>query len=132
MKNAILVLSLGLALMAGGFSTDASAADRLAGSQWGPGYPEKQFIRFEADDKVMGNGGCNRFFGAYEAQPDGTIGIGPLASTKMACPDEIMQKEAGFVRALEAAASYNRETGQLTLFDAEGAELVVLRHLDWD
>lgn len=127
MKTVLLCLALTV-MSAGG----SWAGDPLAGSEWGPGYPEKQSVRFAADGEVFGTGGCNRFFGAYEASPEGTINIGPLASTKMACPDDVMQKEDAFLRMLEAAAGFTRETGEMRLFDKDKEEIALLRHLDWD
>ena len=126
-----LKLFLGL-LMAGSIIWPAMAADILAGSEWGPGQAERQFIRFENDGKVAGNGGCNRLFGSYEISGTNSILIGPLASTRMACPPTIMEKETAFISALENVRKFKRETGKLILFDDERVRLVTLLHRDWD
>ena len=110
-----LVWVLGLLLFAGTLSTPAladevSGNDALAGSEWGPLQPGDQFIRFEAEGRVVGSGGCNRIFGSYELSEVDRISIGPLASTKMMCPPEIMDNEADFIAAIESARSFVRET----------------------
>lgn len=111
---------------------EASGNDLLAGSEWGPAESGEPFIRFEAEGRVAGSGGCNRIFGSYTASDENMISIGPLASTKMMCPQDVMDGEAAFIASLESASGFSRETGKLTLFDKDGAEIIVLRHRDWD
>lgn len=36
---------------------------------------------------VNGTGGCNHFFGSYEANSDGTITVNTVGMTRMLCPD---------------------------------------------
>jgi heat shock protein HslJ len=48
-------------------------------------------LQFEGDS-ASGSGGCNRFTGTYEEDRN-SISFGPLASTRMACPEEIMSAE---------------------------------------
>ena len=50
---------------------------------------EFPFIGFDTNTgKVFGNSGCNRMMGSFDvnAKP-GTIDLGAMASTRMACPD---------------------------------------------
>ena len=49
-------------------------------------------IEFDAEGKVVGSGGCNRFTGGYTFE-DGRLEIGPLAGTKMMCPEAVMAQE---------------------------------------
>jgi heat shock protein HslJ len=56
-------------------------------------------LEFTADGRVSGSGGCNRFTGSYTLDGD-TLGVGPLASTKMMCPEAVMAQEDGFFQAL--------------------------------
>ena len=78
----------------------------------------RAYLRFHADgDKVVeGSGGCNRFSGRYDVT-DGTLSIGPLLATKMACPD--MREEAAFFAALQRADAYRLENETLLLLQKE-------------
>jgi polar amino acid transport system substrate-binding protein len=75
---------------------------------------------------LSGNGGCNAYSGAYTAV-DGAITVMPLAVTMMLCvePEGVAEQEAAYLAALQAAARYTLDGGQLTLADAAGAPLVV-------
>lgn len=63
-------------------------------------------INFAADGSVSGNAGCNNFMGSYTTDGN-TIAIGPLATTRMMCEEEIMQQEMQFIAALESSATYS-------------------------
>lgn len=55
---------------------------------------EFPFIGFDTKTgKVYGNSGCNRMMGSFDvnAKP-GTIDMGALGSTRMACPDMTVEK----------------------------------------
>ena len=100
----------------------------LAGSEWATDI-EGQFIQFGAEGKVSGNGGCNRFGGAYTQ--DGTaLSFGPLMSTKMACM--ILSDEQKFFDVL--ANTKQAEITHLTLVlkDEAGDVLASLVRSDWD
>lgn len=75
------------------------------------------YIHFS--DKVTANGflGCNQFNGKYISDGAG-IKIGPLMSTKMACPDESIENQ--FRNALETAASYYTDDKYLYLKNDNG------------
>ena len=80
-------------------------------------------MRFDAG-QASGNASCNRFFAPYTL--DGSqLTFGPAGSTMMACPEPAMSQEHAFLTALGAVASYEIAGAQLTLFDAEGAALLV-------
>lgn len=83
-------------------------------------------LNFGADGTVSGNAGCNNFTGSYESG-DGTLQVGPLASTKIFCasPSGVMDQEAQFLAALQNAATYEIANDQLTIRDTEGAMQVV-------
>lgn len=68
--------------------------------------------------QVSGTAGCNRYFGSYEVNGE-AITISPLGSTRMACAEEIMAQESGFLTALPAATTFQIEGEQLTVvYDA--------------
>ncbi len=81
------------------------------------------YIRFEVDGSIEGNAGCNGFFGSLE-QRDSGVGVGPLGTTRMACPDPIMSREISFIDAVQKMASFQSTSDSLSLLDEEGDVLV--------
>jgi heat shock protein HslJ len=75
---------------------------------------------FGADGQVSGSGGCNTFNGPYQSTAN-TLSIGPLASTRMACDQPVMDQETAYFAALERTTTYRFENGRLMLADAGGA-----------
>ncbi len=75
---------------------------------------------FSADGKLSGNAGCNTFNGTYTTDGD-KITIGPLATTRMACEQAVMDQETAYLNALANAATYSLGKGTLELRDASGA-----------
>lgn len=104
-------------------ATLASAGEDLRGTQWGPLDNGRQFMRFGDDNTLTGHGGCNRFFASYETDSEGGLQIGPVGSTKMACPPKIMDAETGFFNLLQNASTYSIEDEVLIIFDSEGEAL---------
>jgi len=96
-----------LTLMVLGLPALAQSAE-LAGSEWRPEWVDgatspsgtEVLVRFEAEGRVTGNGGCNRFFGSYKVTGD-ALEFGPLGATRMACPDPIMDHETALFKVLE-------------------------------
>jgi heat shock protein HslJ len=78
---------------------------------------------FTADATVAGSAGCNRYSGSYTWTGD-QLSFSPLASTKMACADDVMTQESAFLASMERVASFAIEGSQLTLSDASGAVLL--------
>jgi heat shock protein HslJ len=70
-------------------------------------------------DQVSGSGGCNRFSGGYTTD-GGSIDIGPLASTQMACVGDAMQVEADYLARLDEAATYSISGTTMTMSDKAG------------
>jgi heat shock protein HslJ len=71
-------------------------------------------------DGVSGNGGCNQFNGPSTVDGQ-SITIGPLASTRAACPDEaLQQQETDYFAALELATSFAVTGDRLDLFRPGG------------
>lgn len=111
----------------------------LAGSEWRPteidgaeiAEDTKIFIGFGADGRVQGSGGCNRFTGSYEVDGD-TISFGPLASTRMLCPDPIQQSEDRLFATLARATRFARDGSDLTLSDDAETPLMRLVQTDVD
>jgi heat shock protein HslJ len=118
--------------------TGAHAAP-LQGSEWKPlligdnpvAEASQAFIQFRSKGRLVGHGGCNRLFAEYQAG-DGHIFIGPVAATRMACPEDLMTTEAALAQALEQARSYQRMQTKLVLFGSDGKPLLEMRQTDWD
>lgn len=114
-------------------STVATNAAELAGSEWGVSKPLEQFVQFSGNRKVSGHAGCNRFFGSFVLEKsNGSITIGPLASTKKACPKPILNAERKFLNKLETAKFYKRSQKYLELFDKNSESLLRLNWHDFD
>ena len=86
----------------------------LAGSEWRlidlageKAATVEQTIRFGADDKVTGSGGCNSYFGRYDVL-DGELSIGPIGATKKLCERTVMRHEDRFFAALRTALKAQR------------------------
>jgi heat shock protein HslJ len=62
-------------------------------------------LTFPDSGKTAGNGSCNRFFGSVEIHGD-AIHFGPLASSRMACPEAQMNQETKYLQALQAAERF--------------------------
>ena len=109
----------------------------LAGSEWqlrdfaGEPAPAEAWIGFKADGSAAGQGGCNRFTGGYTEAP-GELTFGPVAATRMACPEPMMQTESDFFGALDATREAVATHLLLALFDADGKLLATLTRRDAD
>ena len=116
-----------------------AAATSLQGTEWKPlrigdtAVPEESsaFVQFRSKGRMSGYSGCNRMFAEYEAA-DGQIFIGPVAATRMACAETVMDRESALAAALENARTYLRDGTRLVLFDAGGQPLLEMRQTDWD
>ena len=132
-RGAFALLCLGLCL------TATAATAQLAGSEWRPvqiGTLDLRedaglFVLFESEGQFAGHAGCNRFFGSYRI--DGSaIEIGPLGATRMACPEDVMDRERRFLDALGAAVRFQRDKTELTLFDDADEPVARFVQTDWD
>lgn len=104
----------------------------LVGTEWGPGEGDiDQFIAFKTDGDVVGSGGCNNFFGSF-TQNGRSITFGPLASTRMACPQPIMEAERAFLSMLEQVRTVDATVKEMTLFGENEQVLATLQRRDWD
>ena len=72
---------------------------------------------------VSGNSGCNSYNASYEASGD-QISFGPIAGTKMACPEPDGSTEARFLQLLEGVASYEVSGRAMSMNDADGTPVL--------
>ncbi|NBC15312.1 MAG: META domain-containing protein [Gammaproteobacteria bacterium] len=85
--------------------------------------PGSDFVLMLADDGRLSGRACNNYRGGFIAA-DGDFALeGPLAATKMLCPDPegVNAQEAAYFAALERAAAYRIRGDELVLLDADGA-----------
>lgn len=100
--------------------TDKPGAQYLVGSEWQlrdlGGTPvvedSSATLSFVDPGRVTGNGSCNRYGGSAELG-DGTIKVGPLAATKMACTPEVDAQERAYLAALQNASRLELVGGEL-------------------
>jgi len=110
---------------------DGQPLSNLAGSEWGLEGQDAPFVQFGSNGDMNGNGGCNSFGGRYELNGQRLI-IGPIMSTKKACPGSIMEQETAFFKALQSAHRIEATHLRLIIFDDKDQELLSLIRRDWD
>jgi heat shock protein HslJ len=74
----------------------------------------EMFVQFEDNGQLRGHGGCNLFSGNYDLE-DGSLQVGPLRSTRMACPEPAMSFEMSFMEALQTPAKASIVGNKLVL-----------------
>jgi copper homeostasis protein (lipoprotein) len=84
-----------------------------------PEQQEPHFVLASEGNRVRGSTGCNRIMGGFEQDADGFRFKG-LATTRMACPPAIAQRESRFLDALNAVTSQRIIGESLELRDASG------------
>ncbi len=67
-----------------------------------------------ATKRASGSAGCNRFNGTYELSGN-SLRFGPLATTRMMCPPEIMAVEDAMLEALATELTWSLQDGTLIL-----------------
>lgn len=80
------------------------------------------------EGRVTGTTGCNRLNGRVRADTR-QIQFGPLATTKMACPDDAGATEGSFLTTLRQPLTYQVGEGKLTLL-RDNAPLLVFKKVD--
>jgi len=98
--------------------------DVLAGSEWtlvawDPGAPapdDPAITLAFRDGRLGGSAGCNRYFASPQAGPSpGELAIGPVGTTRMACPDPLADIESRYLRQLQAVRKFGFLLGRLAL-----------------
>jgi heat shock protein HslJ len=81
-------------------------------------------LQFGTDAKVSGHGTVNQYGGSYKVEGQ-SLTIGPLAQSRMAGEQALMDQEAAYVKALESSTKWSVVQGRLELRDADGAAMVI-------
>lgn len=141
MKNPFKIILFTLALCAGllilsacapTVSQQGSEAD-LTASVWGLSTLNDQPLvpgtsisaQFTSDGKIGGSAGCNQYNGTYTTSGNKLQVAAPLATTMMACPQEIMDQETTYLAALGEVKTYSITADQLTLSDGNKKNIMV-------
>ena len=74
----------------------------------------------EVSSRLSGSGGCNRLAGSYEVGDEG-LRFGPIASTRMACSEAVMERESAFLAALAEVTGHRLDGSALVLLDGDRA-----------
>jgi heat shock protein HslJ len=78
---------------------------------------------FSEDGNLAGSAACNQYRATYQVN-DSQTRIGPIATTRMICPEPVMQQEMEYLNALQSAASYDIQGSDLILFNANDTRAV--------
>ena len=75
-----------------------------------------------ADGKISGSGGCNNYNSSFTLAEDNPFGmtISPVAATKKACPDPILNQETAYFTALEKVSQWGYQIGRLVMYYDKG------------
>ena len=122
-ERLVLVVSSMKEVKATSQSESAKVPFNLAGTEWlledlaGTGVIDnvQATLTFPEDGKTAGNGSCNRFFGPAEVTGS-AIKLGPLGLTRMACATAVMNQEAKYVDALQAAERFEWKEPYLLIY----------------
>ena len=125
--------ALGLAMVLAGCSTagpggSGQASAPLAGTSWlaqdidGRGVLAgvQSTLLFDAAQRISGRAACNQYFGTVERGEGGSLRLKPAGTTRMACPEPVMEQEQRYLEALGAVTAYRSESATLSLLDAGG------------
>ena len=91
--------------------------------------PALQRVTLEIEDtRVSGQGPCNRYFGSITHSDTGSnsIQVGPLASTKMACPN--LSAEHRYFQDLQRVSMVKVVSDELLLTTSDQVKLVFTYH----
>ena len=75
-------------------------------------------MRFEGNDRIVGWGGCNRYFAAVRSGFN-FFEVGPIGSTRRICPPVVMEQEERFFAVLQKARGIRMQGADLVI-DCEG------------
>ena len=78
-------------------------------------------LRLGRDKSAVGSGGCNSFSATYRMRRDSRLEFGPIASTEIACQNQVGEQEARYSSILDAAETYSRYgDGSLSIIAPDG------------
>ena len=72
---------------------------------------------------ISGNSGCNSYHASYEASGN-EISFGPIAGTKMACPEPENSTEARYLQLLDGIATFEVSGRSMSMNDQDGTPVL--------
>lgn len=133
-KNWLVIsLSLVVLILAACTSSGSQQGDDLTGKVWAVteliGNPLVDgtgiSAQFNADGKVSGSAGCNRYNGTFTVSGNNITFASPMASTMMMCEQALMDQESAYLTALSEVKTFAVKGDILTLTGEDGTKLVV-------
>jgi heat shock protein HslJ len=84
---------------------------------WDQKAPAKPVVTLNlSEGRASGSSGCNRYFASFEAgDAPGTLTVGGVGGTRMACPGPEMELERDYLRSLSAVTRYGFVNTKLSL-----------------
>lgn len=108
---------------------DIWALEKLDGKQWESKSLERPTLEIKlTTGKVMGTDGCNQYNGTIQKITTEELVLGPLASTKKACPD--MELSDLFHTKMAEVKGYHRDELKLTLLNDDGQAVMQFKKVD--
>lgn len=127
LKNLLGISLFAILLVSCGSAKEADPIAVLTSKNWqlqsinGTAVESSQFSKglpnatFSADNKIMGNGGCNTYSGSYNLNDEMGLNVSQVISTKMAC--DAMATETAYFDALNKANMVKIDPDKLILMD---------------
>ena len=90
-----------------------------------PALPDVEVTLQIADGQLSGSAGCNNYTGTVTGLADdpSAFQVGPIAATKKACPDPVMNQETTYLNRLGQVKSWKYDAGQLALLYASDTDV---------
>jgi heat shock protein HslJ len=138
MKSIGLVAIGSLSILLLGACSPARSSQGLTGSIWllnelndqAPIIGTAITAEFDVEGRVGGSSGCNNYSTSYKVDGNQLTFGEPVASTMMACPEEIMEQEREYLGVLADTAAFEITNDELILKDANGSELARFDAID--
>ena len=126
--RALVALAFGASVIAGGctqsygeFPADKTYTSIDAPDSYTP--VEGTTVRLEfADNRISAEAGCNRLFGTVDTS-QGRITVESLGSTRVACPQALLDQDGWLSAFLTSKPQWSRKDGTMTLDN--GSERIV-------
>lgn len=90
----------------------------------GESYDKRGTLTFPEDGRIAGEAPCNNFNGSIDGTP-AAFTLGPMVSTRKACPD--MEAETEFLKLLNGMTSAEISDGQIILRDGQGNSMTFVQ-----
>ena len=83
-------------------------------------------LQFLRGGRLAGNGTCNRILGTYETESE-RLTLTPTGTTRMACPEALMEQESRFLDSLARVDGYRIDGAGALVLTAAGSAAITAR-----